>query len=159
MDDCNTYFCIVKQRIRDQFIQSFFTDISTNVRLHKYSCFKESFEYEKYLEVLNSKERNVLCRFRCSGHSLMIEKGRHLNIERSLRLCQFCNSNVIEDEYHFVLVCPFYRDLRRKYFKNYYFSWPNVHKFNLLMQTRSPTILKKLAKYLIEAFDKRNFHV
>ena len=32
MDDCNAYFCIVKQRIRDQFIQSFFTDISTNVR-------------------------------------------------------------------------------------------------------------------------------
>ena len=159
MDDCNAYFCIVKQRIRDQFIQSFFTDISANVRLHKYSCFKESFEYEKYLEVLNSKERNVLCRFRCSGHNLMTEKGRHLNIERSLRLCQFCNANVIEDEYHFLLVCPFYRDLRRKYFKNYYFSWPNVHKFNLLMQTRSPTILKKLAKYLIEAFDKRNFHV
>ena len=72
MDDCNAYFCIVKQRIRDQFIQSFFTDISTNVRLHKYSCFKESFEYEKYLEALNSKERNVLIRFRCSGHNLMI---------------------------------------------------------------------------------------
>ena len=63
--------------------------------------FKESFEYEKYLEVLNSKELNGLCRFRCSGHNLMIEKGRHLNIERSLRLCQFCNANVIEDEYHF----------------------------------------------------------
>ena len=119
-----------------------FTDTSTNVRLHKYSCFKESFEYEKYLEVLNSKERNVLCRFRCSGHNLMIKKGRHLNIERSLRLCEFCNSNVIEDEYHFLLVCPFYRDLRRKYFKNYYFPWPNVHKFNLIMQTRSPTIVK-----------------
>ena len=74
MDDCNAYFCIVKQRIRDQFVQSFFTDISTNVRLHKYSCFKESFEYEKYF---NPKERNVLCRFCCSGHNLMIEKGIH----------------------------------------------------------------------------------
>ena len=40
----------------------------------------ESFEYEIYLEVLNSKERNVLCRFRFSGHNLMLEKGRHLNI-------------------------------------------------------------------------------
>ena len=78
-----------------------FTYINTNMRLQKYSCFKESFEYEKYLEVLNSKERNVLCRFCCSGHNLMIEKGRRLNIERSLRFCPFCNSNVIEDEYHF----------------------------------------------------------
>ena len=32
-------------------------------------------------------------------------------------------------------------------------------KFNVLMPTRSATILKKVAKYLIEAFDKRNFHV
>ena len=121
--------------------------------------FKESFEYKRYLEVLNSKERNVLSRFRCCGHNLMIEKGRHLNIHRSLRLCQFCNSNVIEDEYHFLLVCPFDRDLRRKFFKSYYFSWLNVHKFNLLMQTKSPITLKKLAKYLIEAFEMRNFHV
>ena len=51
--------------------------------------------------MLNSKEQNVLCKFRCSGLNLMIEKGRHLNIDRNLRLCQFCNSNVKEDEYHF----------------------------------------------------------
>ena len=57
-----------------------------------------------------------------------------------------------------LLVCPYYRP-RQKYFNDYYFSWPNVHKFNLLVQTRSPTILKKLAKYLIEAFNKINFHV
>ena len=51
--------------------------------------------------MLHSKEHNVLCKFRCSGLNFMIEKGRHLNIDRSLRLCQFCNSNVIENEYHF----------------------------------------------------------
>ena len=81
----------------------------------------------------------------------MIEKGKHLNIDRSLRLCQFCYSNVIEDKYLFS-VCPFYRDLRRKFFKN-------VHKFNFFMPTKSQTTLKKVAKYDIEAFEKRNFHV
>ena len=81
MNNCNAYFCAVTQKIIDQFIQSFVTDISTNVRLQKYSWFKESLEYEIYLEVLNSKERNVLCRFRCSGHYLMTEKDRHLNID------------------------------------------------------------------------------
>ena len=45
----------------------------------------------KYIQIimLNSKEQNVLCKFRCSGLNFMIEKGRHLNIDRSLRLCQF----------------------------------------------------------------------
>ena len=49
-DNCNAYFGDVNQGIWDQFIQSYFTDISTNVRLQKYSCFKESFEYEIYLD-------------------------------------------------------------------------------------------------------------
>ena len=62
MDDCNAYCKTADKRSMYPII---FTDTSTNVRLHKYSCFKESFEYEKYLEALNSKERNVLCRFRC----------------------------------------------------------------------------------------------
>ena len=71
---------------------------------------------------------------------------------------KFCYSYVKEDEYHFSLVCPFYRTEDGLFFKNYYFSWQNVHKFNL-MQTKSTTILEKVAKYLIEAFEKRNCHV
>ena len=29
-----------------------------------------------------------------------------------LRTCQSCNLNVVENEYHFLLVCPAYRNLR-----------------------------------------------
>ena len=126
IDNCNTHFCVVKQRIRYLFIEPFFIDIGTNMWLQIYSCFKESFEYEKHLEMLNSKEWNALCRFHCSGHNLMIEKGRYLNIARSLRLCHFCDYNVLEDECHFSLVCPLYRDLRRKCFENYNFSCTQI---------------------------------
>ena len=132
---------MIKQRIRDQFVQSFFADINRNIRLQKYCTFKCEFSYENYLSILNVKERNALCKFRCSGHNLMIERGRHLNIERNLRICQFCNSGLIEDEYHFLLACPFYRDLRKKYFKHYYYTWPNLFKFKALMNSKSPNIL------------------
>ena len=45
----------------------------------------------------------------------MLEEGRFHNIERHIRLCQFCNMNMVEDEFHFVLVCPAFRDLQKRY--------------------------------------------
>ena len=50
----------------------------------------------------------------CHAHDLMVEKGRHLGIESHLRHCLFCN-NVVECEFHFVMVCPLYNELRLKY--------------------------------------------
>ena len=49
---------------------------------------------------------------RGSAHKLRIEDGRYRNIERNNRLCQYCQMNVIEDEFHFLLVCPAYRQIR-----------------------------------------------
>jgi len=51
--------------------------------------------------------------------------------------------NMIENEYHFLLVCPFYQDLRRKYLPNSYCSWPSTHKFVALITTNSSTLLKR----------------
>ena len=42
----------------------------------------------------------------------MVEEGRFRNTEKRMRLCQFYNMNIVEDEFHFVLVCPAFRDLR-----------------------------------------------
>ena len=93
-----TYICVVKQRIRDQFSQIY----QYQYKVTEIFIFKESFECVRYLEVLNSKVRIILCtRFRCIDHNLMIRKRRHFNIDLSLPLCQFCNSNVIEDVYLF----------------------------------------------------------
>ena len=44
-----------------------------------------------------------------------IEQGRCHGILREQRLCKFCSSNLVEDEYHFLLACPMYRQLRLKY--------------------------------------------
>ena len=52
---------------------------------------------------------------RLSSHKLNIEIGRHNNIDRQDRKCIICNLNDIEDEFHFVLVCPDYINLRNAY--------------------------------------------
>ena len=75
-------------------------DCKNIVYLRLFFCFEE------YLNVLNPKHRIVMSKFRCSSHKLMIEQGRHLNIDRENRICQNCNMNIIEDEYHFYSLVP-----------------------------------------------------
>ena len=52
--------------------------------------------------------------------NLLIETGGHKNIPRDQRLCPMCKlqfgqNSDIEDEYHFILIFPTYRDLRKKF--------------------------------------------
>ena len=65
---------------------------------------------------------NSLAQLRLSSHPLRIEIARHgqQRIERTERKCQICNSDDLEDEYHFVFSCPIYDELRRKYIPLYY---------------------------------------
>jgi hypothetical protein len=48
--------------------------------------------------------RNAIARLRLNLHNLNIEIGRHNNIERNRRYCVICNSDDIEDKFHFVLI-------------------------------------------------------
>ena len=60
----------------------------------------------------------ALTRLRTSSHRLAIETERWTKPHRTPRFerkCQLCNT--LEDEFHFVLECPLYRDLRVKYIR------------------------------------------
>ena len=61
----------------------------------------------------------------------------------------------ISNEYHFLLVCPLYRDLRIKYFKPYYCRWPTLNKFDDLMCNTSKNVILNVAKYIYFAFQLR----
>ena len=53
---------------------------------------------------------------RLSAHKLMIEKGRHLRLKLEDRTCPKCTLNMIEDEFHAVMICPAYLVERTKLF-------------------------------------------
>ena len=64
-----------------------------------------------YIKII--KQRVALTRLRISCHSLEIERGRYhkpASTPAHLRLCKDCES--VEDELHFVCVCPKYDLLR-----------------------------------------------
>ena len=150
-------FTVVKQRILDVYQQSWYADINNSPRLSTYCRFKHAFTLEKYLDsVFEKKYRIALCKFRISAHNLAIEKGRHQNIPRENRKCIYCNLNVIESEYHFLLVCPQLIDIRRKYLSPYYCHWPNLTKFDTIMSSDSKKTILNIAKFIYFADRNRN---
>jgi len=104
---------VLRNRLRDIYITGWRASIDTHTSLYLYKEIKSTFQMSPYITLLqNIKYRNILAKLRLSSHNLQIESGRHYKIPRHDRKCILCNLNDIEDEFHFVLICPFYSDLR-----------------------------------------------
>ena len=90
----------IKQRIIDQYHQSWYSAINNSQRLLFYSRYKHTFNLESYLDtILERKFQSALSNFRLSSHNLEIERERYQNIPREERLCKFCTSHLVENEY------------------------------------------------------------
>ena len=64
----------------------------------------------------NSQIRNALSKLRLSSNKLAIVTGKWYKINKEKRLCNFCNLNAVEDEFHFLIDCPNYKKLRKSLF-------------------------------------------
>ena len=105
------------------------------------------------------KYRNAVVKLRISAHQLLIETGRHRNIPRDERICELCDKNELEDEFHFLLVCPAYKELRQKYFKKYYYNKPNMIKLIELLNSEKVKILNAIGIFYTKAIDKRKYQL
>ena len=111
-----------KQRIKDVYARITIGNCFFSKAL-QYKHFKttfETFDTAYYMHIDLPYMYKKISNFRCSSHSPMIEKGRHQKIDRSLRFCPMClkrNAYVVEDEFHFFLICPTYTEIRNIYFK------------------------------------------
>ena len=142
----------------DVFRQNWGNNIATCSSLSTYITFKNDFQFEDYLDFLPVKYRNSKAKLWLSSHKLRIEVERYVRniLERSLRYCELCNIGDIEDEFHFILICPRLEQTRQKYLKPYYYRRPSVYKFTELMGQQHKKVIMKLAQYLVEAFEQRN---
>jgi hypothetical protein len=121
-----------------------------------YKELKPVFERSVYIDIVeNKKHRNIIAKLRLSSHKLFIETGRHQNIVRDQRKCVLCNLNDIEDEYHFVLTCPYYADVRKTLIPKYYRCRPNMFKFIELLNSSNKNVLRKLAMFCLKGFEMR----
>ena len=114
---------------------------------------------EKYMQVINNYFiRRQLTRFRISNHRLLIEESRHRGIDPTDRTCKFCDMNCVENEIHFLLVCPLYHNLRVKYtlipeHLGFYQSYNNFIK---IMLSENEKVIRNLASFVYKAFQLRS---
>ena len=116
------------KRLTDIFHQNAFTEVNSGGKLRTYALLKTEIGRAGYLDkISNYKKRRVLTKTRLSNHTLMIEKGRHKDLEKEERLCPFCVEDEVEDEYHFIFECPTFHIPRRELFDKICLTFPNFH--------------------------------
>ena len=155
--DIDMFLAILKQRLKDNFVQNWHERLHNSSRALFYRTIA-NFEFQSYLDIFNA---NKLCqamvRLRVSSHRLQIEAGRWSRPTRTPvneRKCLICN--VLEDEYHFILECSMYTELRKQFIHKKYWKHPNMVKFIELLNNENDTNRKKLGIFVYKSFEKRN---
>ena len=153
----------VYQRNTDIFHQKAFAEIANDSsKLRTYGLIKSEIREEPYLRIVKRiKDRISMTKFRLSNHTLMIEKGRHRDLDRDMRICPFCTS--VEDEIHFLTKCEAFRYIRADLLSKVEETLNNRNiryiegkpLFELLFEQEA--VAQLVAKYLTTAMEIRDF--
>ena len=101
------FMCEFKQRMKDNFI-------SESPKCHLYRYIFDNNVLQFYLDhPVNYMYKPYICKMYISVHNLNIETGRFYDLDGHERVCSMCSLNVVEDEYHHILRCEAYIDVRR----------------------------------------------
>ena len=146
---------LVDRKVNDLALHKWYTSVSNLKQCSNYRLFKSTLKFETYLAELDFHDRRLLCKFRCGNHKMPVSINRYDSTQNSL-ICDLCNSHSIGDEYHYLLVCQAISGVRQRYIKHYFYTNPNVSKFNELMNLKPcSTNFNKLiifVKYLLGMF-------
>ena len=92
-------------------------------------------------------------KLRTGNHRFPCERGRWLGLEINDRECNLCDLHEVGDVFHYVLICPFFKNERQKYINKYYYTSTNVLKFKELLNSENELQLRNIcifAKMLIQ---------
>ena len=143
-------------RARDQYLQNWRSKIDNSSKLSHYRQYKSVYEFEYYLEIITIRKfRRAMSCLRNGSHSLHVDKYRRNNVLYPDMLCNLCDAQAIEDEYHFVMHCTCYASLRNHYIPLKYCNPISYNRFILLMSSKNESVIKSLATYIYYAFERR----
>jgi hypothetical protein len=137
----------IKRTLIDQFFQTWNAQLNQSSKGKNYQIFKKEIKLEHYLCNLPANLRIALFQFRTGNSKLPVEIGRYQqsHIPYSERKCHLCSMNDIGDELHYLLKCPLFQSMRRKYIPVKYYYRPNVIKFQELLTNETAEIQKNLS--------------
>ena len=140
-----------KRRLLDSFRQDWHASLTS---YPEYCEYHPEIIQASYIGYINARElRRALCLLRCCKLPL---NGICRFGERIVDpFCKQCDGQHVEDLCHFVLSCPRYVQLRKKYIPGYYSRFPSNFKVELLCKTMTDKLALKVALYINEALKTR----
>ena len=146
-----------QEKLECHFVAKWLYDINDEAHdpiIRKYKLFKTTYELHPYLDLVkNPKYITAISRIRTSSHMRPITP-----LHR--RLCPSCNE--IEDEKHFVLDFPIYRDERVKLYDKIHTVTPTFvnmvpdSKFIFLFTSNHKQIINWFVRFIYVCFEKRS---
>ena len=151
----------VKLRIKDILMQKQNSNLKSNSKLSFFLEVYKLGERPFYVDkLINLTDRSMICRLKTSSHQLMIEKGRHLQIPTTERICPICNISV-EDELHFLFNCSGFNS-QRDIFNNKissicktYTNLSNKQKLNIIFNRKLYCIMKMSSNFISDCLEIR----
>ena len=140
----------IKLRLSDQYKQQWFNSMEESNSLRNYLLIKTQFGPESYMDTLPAKLARSMRKFRTNNHKLPIEANKYDGTPREDRKCQKCNLGDLGDEYHYLMRCTYYNDLRKKHIPKKFYHRPNVINYRKLMGSSNRNLLIRLAKFISE---------
>jgi len=135
-------------KLRDMYIQKWYEELSRSSDTNMYKYVKTSFGRSKYINLLPTPNCKSMFSFMTRNHRFPVEVGRWQNITHNERKCTSCN--MLGDEYHYLMECKDFTNLRKKFLPIYYRSHPNFVKFTALLNTDEYTKLLNLSNMIYQ---------
>lgn len=139
---------IIKKTLIDQFVQKWHQSLYESSKGLNYRLFKSDHLFENYLTIIPRNKYLPIIKYRTANHYLPVETLRWQGVEISDRKCILCAKQDIADEFHYLLVCPVFKESRQKYINPYYYKRPNVIKYKELFTSNSLLKLSNLSKFV-----------
>jgi len=100
---CNLKIC--EQTMKKEYAKTWLNLIKRKPKLRTYCSIKLEFKTEAYVKLnLTRSQRSYLAQLRSGTLPLHIETGRFVGKDPTERICQLCDLNEIESEFHFIFL-------------------------------------------------------
>ena len=99
-----------------------------------------------------------MTKLRLSAHQLEIETGRYNNTLAENRFCTYCKfegREVVEDEVHFLIICPMHKNLRENMLPSHILQNENMTDLQKFVEVMTNHDTKKVGKFVHQAFNER----
>ena len=137
----------VKLRLNDIHNQKWSESVFNNSVCLNYRVMTTQKKLQTYIITCPSQFKYALCKLKCSNHRMPIVTGRYAGIPVDEPICTLLQINEIGDEYHYLLICPHFSELRSKYIKKYYYTHPNMFKLEKLFNESNSKEMLNISKF------------